>query len=196
MRWEGRASRDVAAAGVARSLMSRLDRTGEGFERAKAVTAWRDAAGPEVAAHARGFALREGELLVFVDSSVWANELSALSEHYRTAVNERIGKETVRAVRFTVSKAVAQERWWEAAESRSADERDAERVQPVAATETERGQIRMMASAIHDEKVREAVIAAAICDLEWRKGIEARNAAQRAPQRATGPDSDAGPRRS
>lgn len=191
MKWEGRASRDVAAAGIARSLLSRLDRTGEGFERAKAISAWRDAAGAEVATHARGFALREGELLVFVDSSVWANELSALSEHYRAAVNERIGKETVRAVRFAVSKMVAEERWWEAAESRAAEERHAERVQPVTATETERDQIRMMASSIHDEKVREAVIAAAIRDLEWRKGIDARNAAQGAAERATGPESDA-----
>ena len=188
MKWEGRASRDVTAVGVARSLMGRLDPTGEGFERARAVSAWRDAAGPEVMSHARGFALRDGELLVFVDSGVWANELSALSEHYRTAVNERIGKETVRAVRFTVSKMVAEERWWEAAESRSADEREAERVRPVAATGTERDQIRMMASAIHDDRVREAVIAAAIGDLEWRKGIEARNEAQAAAQRATGPD--------
>lgn len=188
MKWEGRASRDVTAVGVARSLMGRLDPTGEGFERARAVSAWRDAAGPEVMSHARGFALRDGELLVFVDSGVWANELSALSEHYRTAVNERIGKETVRAVRFTVSKMVAEERWWEAAESRSADEREAERVRPVTATGTERDQIRMMASAIHDDRVREAVIAAAIGDLEWRKGIEARNEAQAAAQRATGPD--------
>lgn len=191
MKWKGRASRDVAAAGVARSLLSRLDRTGEGFERAKAVSAWTDAAGAEVATHARGFALREGELLVFVDSSVWANELSALSEHYRAAVNERIGKETVRSVRFSVSKMVVEERWWEAAESRAEGERDAERVPPVEANTTERDQIRMMASAIHDEKVREAVIAAAIRDLEWRKGIEARNAAQGATQSATGPDSDA-----
>jgi len=191
MKWEGRVSRDVAAAGVARSLMSRLDTTGEGFERAKAVTAWRDAAGAEVSAHARGFALREGELLVFVDSGVWANELSALSEQYRTAVNERIGAETVRAVRFTVSKTVAEERWWEAAESRAGDERAAERVPPVPATQTERDQIRMMAATIHDERVREAVIAAAIRDLEWRKGIEARNAAQAATQRATGPESEA-----
>jgi hypothetical protein len=188
----GRAGRDESAVRIARAVMGRLDRGGEGFARARAVTAWRDIAGDEVASHARGFTLREGELLVFVDSSVWANELSALSEHYRTAVNERIGKETVSAVRFTVSKMVAEQRWWEAAASRAADEREADKVEPIPATETERSQIRMMASGVHDEKVREAVIGAATRNLEWRKGIQARNAAQQAAEGPTGPESGAG----
>ena len=89
-------------------LWSRLDRTGEGAARARAVSAWRAVAGDEVAAHARGFALREKELLVFVDSPVWANELSVLSEPYRVAVNERLGKELVDTIRFSVSRKVAE----------------------------------------------------------------------------------------
>jgi hypothetical protein len=44
----------------------------------------------------------------------------------------------------------------------------------------------MMAAGIHDVELREAVIAAVIAQLEWRKGIEAHNAAERAVQRARG----------
>jgi hypothetical protein len=49
----------------------------------------------------------------------------------------------------------------------------------------------MMASGIHNERIREAVVSAAIAHLEWRKGIEARNAAERALQRPRGTDSTA-----
>jgi len=189
MKWEGRASRDVAAAGIARSLMSRLDRTGEGFERAKAVTAWRDAAGPEVATHARGFALREKELLVFVDSPVWANELSVLSEPYRVAVNERLGKELVDTIRFSVSRKVAEVQQHEAEDDSHASSTERERVEPRRASETEIEQVRQMAATVNNPALRDAVVAAALAHLEWRKGIEADCAAERAVQRATGPDS-------
>jgi hypothetical protein len=184
-----RAGRDVDAGSAARSFLRRLDADGQGLDRAQAVSAWRDAAGDEVASHARGFTLREGELVVLVDSGVWATELSALSEHYRAAVNERLGKETVRAVRFTVSKMVAEERWWEAATARPSEGRDAEMVEPVPVSDTELAQIRMMAAGVHDERVRQAVVAAATRHLEWRKGIQARKSAQRAAERPRGPES-------
>jgi hypothetical protein len=62
-------------------------------------------------------------------------------------------------------------------------------VAPVRATETEIEQVRQMAASVSDQGLREAVIAAALAHLEWRKGIEARSVAERAVQRATGADS-------
>jgi hypothetical protein len=169
---------------AAAGLLGRLDRSGEGMRQARAVAAWRDAAGAEVASHARGFALRGSELLVFVDSSTWANELSVLAEHYRQAVNGRIGKEAVGSIRFSVSKRVSEEVAWEGADAAAVDAVTGGRVAPVPATETEVAQIRHMAAAVKTERVREAVVAAAIRNLEWRKGMEAQNAAQTAAQRA------------
>jgi hypothetical protein len=179
---------EAKAASVARALLGRLDTRG-GAERALAVTAWTQVAGRDVASHARGFALREGELVVFVDSAARANDLTALSEDYREAVNMVLGKEAVSSMRFAVSKKVAEDKAWDDLETVESEQREADRVEPVPATETEAEQIRQMAAAVHDEKVREAVIAAAIRNLEWRKGIEASNGAHSAAQRFTGHDS-------
>jgi hypothetical protein len=167
VKWEGRVSRDEGGVGLAGGRGS-----GGGGPRTRIRTA-------------RGGAARVRRFERMGQRAVGA--LGALPD----SGEREDRKEAVREVRFTVSRMVAEERWWDAAESRSVDERDAERVQPVVASDTERDQIRMMATAIHDERVREAVIAAAIRDLEWRKGIEARNAAHGGAERATEADSDA-----
>lgn len=174
---------------IADGLWGRLDRTGDGATRARAVMAWRAAAGEEVAAHARGFALRDRELLVFVDSAVWANELSVLSEHYRAAVNERLGKDLVGSIRFTVSRKVEEGIRFDAEDAARSSASEPVRVEPGVASPQEIEHVKRMAGAVVNEKLREAVIAAAIGQLEWRKGIEARNAAESAVQRPTGPDS-------
>ncbi len=184
-----RLRRAVSLGSIVDGLWGRLDRSEQGATRARAVSAWRSVAGEEVAAHARGFSLRDQELLVFVDSAVWANELSVLSEHYRLAVNERLGKELVTSIRFAVSRKVSEAREQEAEDEARASAGATERVAPVRATETEIEQVRQMAASVSDQELREAVIAAALAHLEWRKGIEARSVAERAVQRATGADS-------
>lgn len=177
-----------SAGDAARRALRRIDKNGA-MERASAVSAWRDAAGPEVSGHARGFAMRERELVVFVDSPVWASELAALSEHYRTAVNGRLGKESVSSVRFTVSRVVEEERRFEDNEEANRESYSTDKVQPEPASEIERLQIERMATSIKNEAVREAVVKAAIADLEWKKGLKARNESQAARERARGPKS-------
>jgi hypothetical protein len=180
---------DVTA--LAHGLLSKLDRGGEARERARVVQAWRLVAGPEVFGHARGFALRGDELVVFVDTHTWATELSAMGEHYKAALNMVIGKEAVASLRFAVSKKVTEERDTERERFEEWEDAHTQTVAPVAASGLERDQVRMMASGIHDERIRETVISAAIAHLEWRKGIEARNAAERALQRLRDADSGA-----
>ena len=184
-----RLQRSERVGAVAGGLWNRLDRTGEGAVKARAVSAWRAAAGEEVYSHARGFAMRGDELLVLVDTPVWANELSVLAEHYRIAVNERIGKEVVGSIRFTVSRQVNDELMRDAEDASLAAPTTGERVTPGVANPTEIEQVRQMAAVVENPELRDAVIAAAIARLEWSKGIEAREAAERAVQRATGPDS-------
>lgn len=156
-------------------MWGKLDRGGKGAVKARAISAWRAVAGEEVAAHARGFALREDELLVFVDSAVWANELSVLSEHYRTAVNAHLGKELVGGIRFAVSKMVEEGRAQEAEDASHASAAQRETVQPVRATDDEIARYHKMAEVVADTGLREAVIAAAVARLEWRKGMKARS---------------------
>jgi len=47
-------------------------------------------------------------------------------------------------------------------------------------SENERAQIEASASSIPDAKLREAVVRATVSDLEWKKGIAARNAREAA----------------
>lgn len=180
---------EKAVTSLAHGLLARLDRTGEGRERARVVQAWRLVAGPEVFSHARGFALRGDEFVVFVDTHTWATELSAMGEHYKAALNMVVGSETVGSLRFAVSRKVSQELADEREWARESESRPPQTVEPVAASGLERDQVSLMAAGIHDDRIREAVVSAAIAHLEWRKGIEADSAAERAIQRATGPDS-------
>lgn len=180
-----RASRDRPVGDAAHDVLQRLDHGGN-IERAKAVAAWREIAGAEVTAHAMGYAMRDGELVVYVDSPVWATELAALSEKYRSAVNQELGKELVSSMRFAVSKKVSEERAWEEARAREEAEARPERLAPVPASPQEVSQIEAMAASIHDAALREAAVRAAVRGLEWRKGI----AVRKTPQRAAGGPQD------
>ena len=184
-----RLRRTESVGSIANALLGRLDRTGEVATKARAIAAWRTVAGDEVAAHARGFALRDKELLVFVDSPVWANELSVLSENYRVAVNERLGKELVDSIRFTVSRKVEEGLADDVEDDRRDDATQHDLVRPGKATEAEIEEVRQMAAGVSNPALRDAAVAAAVAHLEWRKGIEAHDAAERAIQRATGHDS-------
>jgi hypothetical protein len=63
--------------------------------------AWHQAAGPELARHARAMRFARGELLVEVDSAAHMHELANFTgEEYRARINEHLGKEEVRRLTF------------------------------------------------------------------------------------------------
>jgi hypothetical protein len=85
-------------------LRAILDRAGENrFARTRDAIApllWRDAVGARIAERAVPITLEDGVLLLRVPSSVWANELSLLSDEVRARLKERgVG---VRELRFRV----------------------------------------------------------------------------------------------
>lgn len=166
-----REGRDHHVGSEVRRLLGGLDRRGD-LGRARAVSAWQEIAGPEVAAHAAGYAMRGPELVVFTDNPVWASELSALSEQYRVAVNEHLGQEMVGSIRFTVSKH-ARRRDGRADDEEAASDRagSPRTVDPVPLSEAETAALSRMAEGIHDERLREAALAAARRHLEWRRGL-------------------------
>ena len=85
------------------NLLGRLDPTGEKYHiQAGAASAWREVAGPTVAAHATAIYVRKREMVIELDSNTWAQELSMLADRYREAVNKKLGDEVVESVRFTV----------------------------------------------------------------------------------------------
>ncbi|MBC7265474.1 MAG: DUF721 domain-containing protein [Coriobacteriia bacterium] len=100
-----RIGKAVQAGDIAETLLQRSDRRG-GLAGARVCRAWEVVAGPAVAARSKAVRVTEGELLVAVESPAWASELSLMSPHFLAELQRRFGKDAVRAIRFTVSKAV------------------------------------------------------------------------------------------
>jgi hypothetical protein len=146
---------------------------------AAAANAWAAVAGENIAKHTLGMAVREGELVVFVDSATWANELSLMAEELRVRLNATLGKDPVRAIRFTVSRKVQEEAVQRASEEQEQTVYDPDEVPSVPLTDPERCQVEYVAASIKDEALREAAVRAMTRSLEWKKGIRCREGPQR-----------------
>jgi hypothetical protein len=147
---------------------------------------WETSVPPEIGRHTIGVAIRDGDLVVSVDSAAWAAELSAMSEQLRELMAEASGTDTVRTVRFTVSRRVAMAKQ---------DDRDQEEidglyqpddVEPVPLTPQERGQVENAAQQIEDPELRQAFIEAMVTDMELDKGKKAASVAQKRSGGPTG----------
>lgn len=159
------------------SLERRLDRkSGGAYSQVRVARAWAKVAGVSVAAHTTDAHLRDGELVIHVDSQAWATELSALSGPYREAIQVEMGEIPVTSIRFTVSKRVKIQRELARAEEETEEFYRPDDTVPVPLTEIERRQVEESTSVIQDEGLREAVIRATIADLEWKKGLKASKA--------------------
>lgn len=153
-------------------LVRKLDKgTGGAYRQSSAKQAWVRTAGPSVLSHTTGAHLRGNELVVFVDSGVWATELTALAGHYLESLNEDLGKGSVASIRFTVSRKVAEELRIERIERLVEEDRAVDKVDSVELTETERAQVESSVAGIADPELREAVLRATVADLEWKKGL-------------------------
>lgn len=71
-----------------------------GLRRQGALDAWDEIVGPQIAQHSRAIGLSDGVLLVQVDGSVWAQELSMLRGHIQNKLDAQLGEGAVREVRF------------------------------------------------------------------------------------------------
>ena len=152
-------------------VVRRLDRaSGGGWRNVRATEVWPDVVGPTIAGHTGRLFLRGSELVVYVDSPIWAAELAAMSELLRARLNEALGKEDVRSLRFTVSREVSVEQKRRRREQRDVEEGE-HRVEPRPLSEQELDEVRESVSAIENDALREAAFRATVKHLEWSKGI-------------------------
>lgn len=155
---------------AAAQVLQRADKRGKRHS-ASAVNAWAEVVGSEVSAHTQGFALREGgELVVFVDSGAWANQLTLMSAELIARLNAHIGDQAVRALRFNVSRRVQEGVSAAALESEVDEFYAIDTTNPVTLSELERAQVEAMAASIKDDRLREAALRVMISDLELKKG--------------------------
>lgn len=154
--------------------LRRADKTG-GLGRARIADRWESAAGPEIARHTSGLHLRGKELVVHVDSNVWATELAALSAPLMRSLNESLGQEMVTSMRFTVSRKVEERRSREAQEEEDEAFYSEDKVVTRPLTEAEIEEVRRSTETIGDADLREAVIRTTVKDLEWKRSLQQRD---------------------
>jgi hypothetical protein len=168
-----RKRRDARPIGqLAEEFVARIDPHGRRHE-GRVMAAWPSVAGEEVARHTLGFAMTDGELVVMVDSPTWANELSLMSEDYKRRLNEAVGEELVRAVRFSVSKRVDEARALEAEDRRTAGFYDETHAAHEDLTDEERARVQRLAEAIPEGAVRDAATSFMTQDLKHRDDVPA-----------------------
>jgi predicted nucleic acid-binding Zn ribbon protein len=68
----------------------------------QAVEAWPRVVGPRVSRHTRAVSFRDGTLNVEVEGSAWMHELGFLKRQLVGKVNEHLGDEVVRELRFSI----------------------------------------------------------------------------------------------
>ena len=78
-----------------------LAKTAEGW---RAVSDWPAVAGPRLARHTRAVSFRDGTLAVEVEGSAWMHELGFLKRELVRTLNEHLGAECVKDVRFQVAR--------------------------------------------------------------------------------------------
>jgi predicted nucleic acid-binding Zn ribbon protein len=85
--------------GHLKDLLKKLDLE-EPMQGWKAVELWAEVVGRHAAGHARAIAMREGTLIVEVDSAAWMNELGYQKRRAIRELNERMDGNYVKDIRF------------------------------------------------------------------------------------------------
>lgn len=166
-------------------VLRSLDRkSGGGWQQVQLAQAWDDIAGPTVQEHTADVHLRSStkELVVAVDSPVWATELSALSALYVEKLNEALGKNSVKSIRFTVSRKVVAKKEREQDEAQAEEFYAPDLIEPARLSDIEIAQVELSAADIPDEGLRMAVVNATIKDLALKKARRMAKSRQGPPQ--------------
>lgn len=126
------------------------------------------------------------EVIVYVDSSIWATELNMQSELLRLNLNIELNKdvdepsnvmrkaEQVEKLTFKVSREqyAARERRLTTLQLLEAEDEDYRKAQPVALDEEELSGLEEALSHIENDQLRDTAYAAAKANLEWQKGVD------------------------
>jgi hypothetical protein len=138
---------------------------------------WAAAVGARIAERTRPMAIEDGVLVVRAATSVWASELSLLSDALLARL--RAAGVTVRALRFRVGTIEPPERAIELRTSKVPSPVDLD------------PQVARSIARVKDDELREAITAAARSNLAWQtfnaSGAEPTNGASEAPRAARAP---------
>lgn len=160
---------DPVSLGGAANRYLRLSGNQAALSASSVLTAWHQVVGPEVSRHTEGGRFRNGNLLVFVDSSAWANELRVMGEAFRASLNAKLGKETVTSLRFDVSRRVSVKREMRRAESEGRARYAPRKTARRGITAKEHTELRIVSESVGDPEVAHALRRAMEADLLSRE---------------------------
>ena len=145
---------------IAEDIARELKRLGPGAALGNVAEVWPDAVGPAIAANAWPARLaRDGTLHIAARSSAWAFELTQLESAVRARLQERLGADAPRALRFAVGPLP------EPGPAR-VEKRARNVPKPAPADEAQAAEI---ASSIHDSELRALAARAAAASLARRR---------------------------
>jgi len=171
--------------GGLRKIMARLDKQGH-MTTASVIDVWDSIVGPDIAQHTNIEGMRGTELLVAVDSPVWANELQAMAGQLVERLQQEVSNTPVKTMRFTVAKVVSARRVERSAQEDAEGRYSGPKVEPVALSREELAAIERSVAGIENESLRDAALKATVRDLERKKGQERLNASEKAPGGSSG----------
>jgi hypothetical protein len=115
---------------------------------------------------------KEPTLLVFVDDSTWAAELTMQAHFLSLMMEQELGK-PVAAMRFLISRNAAYKKEFKKHVSEPASYLD--QTPSLALSAGEQEDLQQAVAGIEDTELRNRLYNAAKDDLEWKKGINAQN---------------------
>lgn len=100
MKSKGKWSKDCCELGEV--LKETIERLGikKKLEEAEAFVVWEEVVGSKIAANAQPYLIKDGLLFVSAINSTWAQELSLLVFDIKEKLNQRLGGEKIREIRF------------------------------------------------------------------------------------------------
>lgn len=142
----------------------------EHADKARVAQVWQTAVGEEVARHTYVKGVERGRLMVAVDSSVWATQLQVMSDRLKECINEEIGRELVRTIKFNVSQAVEKDRAEEARTEQARRGYGGQTVTPIELSKDEMRAARKLVEDIENPEIKDAALGAIVAEKEWEKG--------------------------
>jgi predicted nucleic acid-binding Zn ribbon protein len=103
--WDNEADRQsetLPLSAVLERFYTRLDPEGVRNTTRYLPKIWKEMVGAEVAAITDSVTLRGTELIVRLSSSAWAHELGFLEDNYRERLNETLGSDVIKRIRYQV----------------------------------------------------------------------------------------------
>lgn len=110
------------------------------------------------------------EMVVYVDSAIWAADLTARKISLKWKVETALGEGELVDLRFIPSSGTYERKTFT---KHRDQEKDEEVVPSISLTAEEREMVFREASVIENQELRQTLINARIKDMEWKKGIEA-----------------------